>query len=419
MNSPLSESTRELIRSLSSKSPDQIDLTREDHAEMVFDISNALFAGMKDLNELKAAETYLKEHELMGTLAMRLALMLTRSKLWVQTIEQPLTISVVFAVYKEHNRIRKRTEHPHGEDFLNKKVDQLKWLFEHTPHIAWELIIVDDGCPEKSGEIAKTIIEENQLQEKVRVLFLSEAIEQGLEPARLLKDTSQSQKGGSIVYGMWDAVQGNSGKEQIVVYTDADLSTHLGQVGLLIKPILDSKHKVAIGSRREPTSVVIKKAGRNNRGKLFIYLWKQMIPVLGDIIDTQCGFKAFHAQIVPLIIKDMIESKFAFDIELLIRSALLEENTIAKVPIAWIDSEAASTTTDLQPYLPMLKAIARMYSRYIDSNAHSDEFAAYIEGLSEEDFYVLLEQIPDAIVEREPVEFNEFKGVKASDLHGS
>jgi hypothetical protein len=50
---------------------------------------------------------------------------------------------------------------------------------------------------------------------------------------------------------------------------------------------------VAIGSRREPDSVVVKQGTRNDRGKLFIYLWKRMVPVLGDIIDTQCGFKAF------------------------------------------------------------------------------------------------------------------------------
>ena len=417
MHLPLSESTRELLHGLSSRSPDQIDLTREDHSQLVYDISNSMLAQIRDQRELEAAEAYLMEHEQVGTLAMRLALKLTRSKLWVQTIQQPLEINVVFAVYKEHNRILKPTEHPHGEDFLNKKVEQLNWLFEKAPHISWELIVVDDGCPEKSGEIAREIIEINQLQEKVRVLFLSEAIVQGLEPAQSLDDTGQSQKGGSVVYGMWDAVQKNSGNEQIVVYTDADLSTHLGQVGLLIQPILESGKKVAIGSRREPTSVVIKKAGRNNRGKLFIYLWKQMIPVLGDIIDTQCGFKAFHGQIVPLIIKDMIEPKFAFDIELLIRSALIEQNTIAKVPIAWIDSEAASTTTDLQPYLPMLKTIARMYSRYLEANPRSDEFAAYIEGLTEEDFRILLEQIPEAIIRREPAEFNEFKGVKAADLY--
>lgn len=417
MTTSLSESTKQLIRKLSAKSPKEIDLTRADHADLVYEITAELIAHVSDPSELSEIESYMVEQEVQGALALRLALMLAMSKLWVRTISEPLRLSVVFAVYKEHNRIRTQAEHPHGEDFLRKKVAQLDWLFEAAPQVSWELIIVDDGCPENSGGIAKQIIEENHLEEKARVLFLSEAIAQGLDPVRSLADTSQSQKGGSIVYGLWDAVQRSKEGAHIVVFTDADLSTHLGQVGMLIKPIAGSGKKVAIGSRREPNSVVIKKAGRNNRGKLFIYLWKQMIPVLGDIIDTQCGFKAFDAGIIPQIINDMIESKFAFDIELLLRAAMIEKNSIEKVAIAWIDSEAASTTTDIQPYLPMLKSMGKMYARYMEPSTRADEFAAYIESLSDADFSALLEQIPEAIVQREPVEFNEFKGVDASDLY--
>ena len=89
-----------------------------------------------------------------------------------------------------------------------------------------------------------------------------------------------------------------------------------------------------------------------------------MIPSLQGIIDTQCGFKAFKADLIPHIVENMIESKFAFDIELLLRSLLIRENSVQKIPIAWIDSEAASTTTDLQPYLAMLKAISAMGKKY-------------------------------------------------------
>jgi len=98
---------------------------------------------------------------------------------------------------------------------------------------------------------------------------------------------------------------------------------------------------------------------------------------------------------------------------------LLEKNSIAKVPIAWIDSEAASTTTDIQPYLPMLKSIAKMYARYMEPNVRADEFAAYVSELTDADFSELLEQIPEAIVEREPIDFNEFQGVGVSDLYTS
>ena len=51
--------------------------------------------------------------------------------------------------------------------------------------------------------------------------------------------------------------------------------------------------EAVIGSRREEASIVVKKGVRNLRGKLFIYLWKRLIPNLNYVVDTQCGFKAF------------------------------------------------------------------------------------------------------------------------------
>jgi hypothetical protein len=215
---------------------------------------------------------------------------------------------------------------------------------------------------------------------------------------------------------MWDAVQRERVGNHIVTYTDADLSTHLGQLMLLVDPLLNRDKIVAIGSRREPTSVVIKKGARNDRGKLFIYLWKRLIPNLGNIIDTQCGFKAFRAEIIPEIIDGLIEKKFAFDIELLLRAELLKQGAITKVAVAWIDSEEASTTTDLQPYLPMLKSIVQMYRQYFPEDQLSNEFAQYIASLTEEEFNILLENIPQSITKREPDEFTAYDKVRVTDL---
>jgi len=88
-----------------------------------------------------------------------LALKIAKSKILAAKVSEPLFVSVIFAVYKEHNRIKKNSEHPHGEDFLLKKVNQMEWLFKDQANINWELIIVDDGCPEDSGKIAQSIIE--------------------------------------------------------------------------------------------------------------------------------------------------------------------------------------------------------------------------------------------------------------------
>ncbi len=394
----------------------EIDLTDDEHdAKLTETVQFILDKGFS-LEDIDRTERELLAKKDPSLILPLLSLKIARSKIFARRVRQPLRISVVFAIYKEHNRIKPASEHPHGEDFLRKKVRQLEFLFEDSPEVAWELVVVDDGCPENSGAIAREIVEKESLHDRVRILSLEDAVSRGFPPVKGLRSTADSQKGGSIVYGMWDAVREHGTDKHIVLYTDADLSTHLGQTMLLVDPIIRLDKQAAIGSRREDESVVIKKGNRNYRGKLFIYLWKRLIPNLDEIVDTQCGFKAFRADIIPEITKDMIEKKFAFDIELLLRTAKLRRHSIAKVPVAWIDSEAASTTTDLQPYLPMLKSIVRMYRTYFPPSPVSDEFAGFIEGLRQEEFDKLLKHIPEEIKRREPYTFSDFDRVSVKDL---
>lgn len=405
-----------MLKEIIENCPKEVDLTNDTHSELIIQTTTSILDEGYSISEIEQIEEHLINEKDSSHIFILLCLKIAKSKILASRVNTPLFISVVFAVYKEHNRIKKSSEHPHGEDFLIKKIKQLEWLFEDQQHVNWELIIVDDGCPENSGKIAQHIIDANQLNDKARVLFLSEAIKRNDPPVRSIRSTNESQKGGSIVYGMWDAVQQKRSKDQIVIYTDADLSTHLGQLMLLVDPLLNQNKWVAIGSRREPDSVVIKKGSRNDRGKLFIYLWKRLIPNLGDIIDTQCGFKAFRAEIIPEIIDRLIEKKFAFDIELLLRAELLKNGAICKVGVAWIDSEEASTTTDLQPYLPMLKSIVKMYRQYFSRDPISDEFADFIESLSEKEFKSILNNIPQKITKREPDEFTKYDEVRVADF---
>ncbi len=394
----------------------EIDLTNDKHGELIVETVHSILKEGYTLEQIEKTERELLAKKDNSLIFPLLSLKIAKSKMLARQTAAPLHISIVFAVYKEHNRIKRASEHPHGEDFLRKKVRQLQFLFEDSPNITWEMIIVDDGCPEKSGAIAQEIVRSEQLQDKVRVLFLADAIRQKLPPVQGLQSTAGSQKGGSVVYGMWDAVQKHGTQNHIVIFTDADLSTHLGQTMLLVDPILHQNKLAAIGSRRERESVVIKKGSRNNRGKLFIYLWKRLLPNLDYIVDTQCGFKGFRADIIPVITKDMIEKKFAFDIELLLKTELIRKNAIAKVPVAWIDSEAASTTTDLQPYLPMLQSIVEMYRKYLQGTPGANEFADFIESLNQASFDQILHNIPREIANREPYEFSGFDGVKVRDF---
>ncbi len=400
----------ELLR-WSAEAPASVDLTKPDQDAWVRRVAEKLIEQPSSADEL----VRLEEASPDAPVLLRLAMKLAQSRMRLLAHDDAFHVSLVFAVYKEHNRLRTQTEHPHGEDFLVRKVEQIEWLLRGVDTASWEMLVVDDGCPENSGAIAQRIIDSRGLGDRVRVLFLQEAIDRGHPLVRGLASTAESQKGGSIVYGMGLAAEG-AARDHVVVFTDADLSTHLGQLGLLIDPITRGEFDAAIGSRREPLSVVIKGGARNTRGKLFIYLWKRLIPLLSPIVDTQCGFKAFRADVAKAIVHDTVEKRFAFDIELLLRTTLARRGSIERVPIAWIDSEAASTTKELQPYLAMLQSIVRIAKRYLPNDPRSSDFAALIESLDGASWERLSNQVPSEIAEREPLEFDAFDAVSAEQL---
>ncbi len=400
---------------LVSRTPRTLEMSRPTMLSRVRRTADELLALAGDVREIETLERRTAANRDSLPLALHLAIKLARSRSALRALNRPLQLSVVFAVFREHTRLLPHGSHPHGENLLQEKINQLSWLCRDLPAVTWDMTVVDDGCDRGSGRQAQKILASCDGGERVRVLFLEEAIHQGLPVTRPMRTTADSRKGGAIAYGMWAAGERGS-PHQVILYTDADLSTDLGQSGLLVSELLRNDADVAIGSRREPTSVVVKGDGRNVRGKLFIYLWKRLLNNLDGIIDTQCGFKAFRAGVVREIIQGLREKRFAFDIELLLKARLRGAGGIITVPVAWVDSEAASTTTNLQPYLPMLKSIAGFYRHYLPGNPEAEPFAALLERLREDDWKRLMENVPEAISRRQPHQFETFAGVSPETL---
>ncbi len=401
-----------LLQQLIQASSDTVDLRRKKDLSEIEQTADALFRNLSSKEIESLEEEYSSDSAI--PLGFKISIKLARSKNHIAQFDEPAHVSAVIAMYNEHNRIKPLSEHPNGEDFLRVKVHQLNWLFKDSPNYSWDLTLVDDGCPNNSGKTAEKIVSEAAYP-NVDVLFLEHAVKEGMPVASGLYETGDSQKGGSILYGMYHATREEK-ENHVVLYTDADLSTHLGQAGLLTKPILEDGCLAAIGSRRKEHSVVIKMGQRNDRGKLFIYSWKRMLPELGYITDTQCGFKAFDGKIVQNIVMPSFEKKFAFDIELLLKTEKIRKFSIHKSPIAWIDSEAESTTTDIQPYLPMLKSISHMYKKYGNRNDLSDEFSNFYDRITNNEWRSMLKKIPQEIISRNPEEFSAYDKIRTSDL---
>lgn len=399
--------------------PSEPDLTDPEQQRAVRALAEAMEAAaeVEGARVLEGADRRIGARDDVPVLS-RVALKLAASRSRFREISESIHVSVVFAVYKEHLRSLPVSEHPAGEDLVREKLKQLRWLFAPTPQHSWDLTVVDDGCPDGSGERIQAILDDfAEDDEEVQVLFLKDAIEARDPIVADLTSTDDSRKGGSIRLGLWRATQRERPAiHHLALFTDADLSTHLGQIGLLASPFARDTSLAVLGSRREDSSVVVKSGMRNDRGKLFVYLWKRLLPPLTGIIDTQCGFKAFDARKLAPILEEMKDSGFSFDLELLLRCRLADDGALTKAPIAWIDSEEASTTTDLDPYLAMLQSIVGLYRTHLPATAGADGFADLIDRLEPSTFYGIVDRLPSELADREPREFEGYDGVTAEQL---
>ena len=332
--------------------PLSMDLTDTEKERQAFDIAELLLELYPLEEDLWSVNSRIVVERRKYPVILHLALKLALSKISLISISAPIFNSFVVAMYNEHNRIRTNMEHPSGEDFLRRKVVQLRWLFEGEIDKTWELVFVDDGCPEKSGDIAAEIIQQEKYK-NVRVLFLADGIEERTPVTKGLKSTADSQKGGAIQYGMWSAIQEHHGNDRhIVFFTDSDLSTNIAQAGLLLRQLEDQNRVCAIGTRYSAGGIYCTPRGATgltDHDRLMVvfrhFIRSKLLPQIGKIIDTQCGFKAFKTEILKNVLDKMADKRFSFDMELLLLTALQcgsRDNFIGEAPIVWIESNEES-----------------------------------------------------------------------------
>lgn len=340
------------VAELLKKLPDRIDLTDSDQDALIFAAAAELTNAFPSLTVLHNFDRWLTSSPEKYKNSMLLVSKLAISKTIVKQITEPLHVSLVVAMFNEHNRIRpKSSDNPNGEDFIRRKMKQMSWLFDHSP-VGFDMILVDDGCPNGSGAMADEIVRAEAF-DNARVLFIDDGIKSRSAVLKGLQSSNDSRKGGAIQYGMWRTVEDAPVRDRphIVVYTDADMAAPVNQIGLLLK-LQDDHTMVSMGSRYDTGSVCRGPWGKNGvvqgltefdrrmvglRGVLF----SKLFPQTGKITDTQCGLKAFNAEILKNILLKTEERTFSFDIELLVLAAAADTK-MAFTPIYWHDSLAES-----------------------------------------------------------------------------
>jgi len=215
-----------------------------------------------------------------------------------------MKLSVVIPCYNEAQDIEAKSK------IVLKKLQSLD--------IEYELILVNDGSKDKTGDVIQTI--------------------EGIVPSGYQANKG---KGGAVQKGIEDATG------DYVLFMDADLSTDLSAIDTFL-PLLE-KYDFIIGSRHHKDSQIPIKQPAKRR---FIgWCCRVIVNTLFHLhlSDTQCGFKVIRTSIAKQIASRQIIMGFAFDVEYLY-IAKLNRIPVHEIPIIWSD-DRGSTVSPLKSSL--------------------------------------------------------------------
>lgn len=237
-------------------------------------------------------------------------------------------ISIVIAAYNEEKRIGR----------------SLRAIREYliSRNIPSEIIVVDDGSRDRTTDIVNGMAGE-------------------FPNLRVIRYEKNRGKGFALRTGVL-ATRGD-----LVLVSDADLSTPIEDLASLQRLIVSNECQVAIGSRALALSNIIQKQPwwRQGMGKIFNRVVRFVI--MDDFCDTQCGFKLFTGQAARRLFGEARIDRFAYDVEILALAKKLGYG-IVEVPIRWVNAPG-SKVNPLVDSLRMLLDLVRI-RMYVGSVRH-------------------------------------------------
>jgi hypothetical protein len=157
----------------------------------------------------------------------------------------------------------------------------------------------------------------------------------------------------------------------VLAFADADGSTPFASLADVIDPVLNGRVSLSVDSRRHPESEVRSHQtyARRILGDWFAWFARRMLN--GELYDYQCGAKAISATAWSAVREHLLESGFAWDVELVAVAGALDLG-IEEVPINWED-RPRSTVSPVRTSIDLAGAVftARYRAKRIkDSRLH-------------------------------------------------
>ncbi|HBA90139.1 MAG TPA: glycosyl transferase [Geobacter sp.] len=216
---------------------------------------------------------------------------------------------------------------------------------------AAEVIVVDDGSSDKTADLVRNLA-------------------RSMPQLRLISYPGNRGKGYALRKGV------ESSRGELVLLTDADLSTPIEELEKLKRHISRQSCQIAIGSRALPTSDIAKAqtAWRRGMGRFFNLMVRLL--VIDGFNDTQCGFKLFSGDAARALFREACIDRFAYDVEIL---SLARDNgyRITEVPIRWENSPASK----VNPVVDSLQMLGDLVRIRLASRPKQDKVLAPMEDL--------------------------------------
>ncbi len=213
-----------------------------------------------------------------------------------QNSKSTLTVDVVIPVLNE-------------EVALPVCIGKLRDFFSANPGPEWRILVADNGSTDRTVEIANSLLTDSG---DLRITHLElRGRGRALKQAWLESDAD------------------------VLCYMDADLSTDLKSLPVIVDAVSDGGYDLAIGSRLlKESDVVGRTLKREITSRGYSLLFRTMF--FTGFHDAQCGFKAITGDAARKLVPLVVDNAWFFDSELLI---IAEKNgfKIKEVPVHWED----------------------------------------------------------------------------------
>jgi glycosyltransferase involved in cell wall biosynthesis len=214
------------------------------------------------------------------------------------------SLSVVIPAYNEAVRLG---------NTIRAVVDYMR---EHAAD--GEVIVVDDGSLDHTADIARKTFAETAGNLRTSVISYK----------------SNLGKGRAVRLGLLAA------RGDVVLFSDADLSTPISDAPKLVDPIASGQYDVTFGSRAlERRLIGVHQPWRREQAGRVFNLAVRLATGL-PFWDTQCGFKAFRMSVCRPLVEAATVDRFGFDVELLYLAFRAGLN-LKEIPVRWDHNEGS------------------------------------------------------------------------------